>query len=211
MKNPYVSLLIGVLTGLLCWPVIAERADRNKPMNIESDLLRYDDQKQSSTFTGRVVVTKGSILMRGARMDVRQDPAGNQFGVLTAEPGQRAFFRQKREGVDEYIEGEAELIEYDSRADNVKFMRRAELRRYRGAVLNDEITGSVIVYENTTEVFTVDGNVASSSSATPSAGTRVRAMLSPRGAASSPAAAPAPGAVLPPSLRPSTSLGGERQ
>ena len=36
----------------------AEKADRNKPMNIEADALRYDDLKQTSVFTGRVVLTK---------------------------------------------------------------------------------------------------------------------------------------------------------
>ena len=62
---------------LLMAPAWAERADRDKPMNIEADALRYEDQKQLSTFTGKVVVTKGSIVMRGARLEVRQDAAGH--------------------------------------------------------------------------------------------------------------------------------------
>ena len=113
----------------------AERADRNKPMNVEADALRYDDLNQTSVFTGRVVITKGSIVIRGARIEVRQDAEGYQHGVVTAEPGKLAFYRQKREGVDEFIEGEAEVIEYDGRAARVKFIRRDELRRYLGATL----------------------------------------------------------------------------
>lgn len=205
MKTPYATLL--ALSLVLCGlPAAAERADRDKPMNIESDQLRYDDQKQTSTFTGRVVVTKGTIVMRGARLDVRQDAEGRQFGQLTAEAGQRAFFRQKRDAPDEYIEGEGEVIDYDGRADSVRFTRRAELRRYRGSQLNDEITGNVIVYNNSTEVFTVDGTPRSpGTSGAAAPGGRVRAMLAPRSAASAPAAPQ--GA---PNLRPSTSLGGER-
>jgi lipopolysaccharide export system protein LptA len=84
----------------------AEKADRDKPMNIEADALRYDDAKKISVFTGRVVLTKGSIQIRGERVEVRQDAQGFQYGVVTAEPGKRAFFRQKREGLDQYIEGE---------------------------------------------------------------------------------------------------------
>ena len=107
------------------WPGQAEKADRDKPMNVEADALRYDDLKQTSVFTGNVVVlTKGTIVIRGARIDVRQDPEGYQYGVVTAEPGKLAFFRQKREGVDECIEGEAEVIEYDGKADHVKFIRQ---------------------------------------------------------------------------------------
>lgn len=173
----------------------ADRADRDKPMNIEADALRYDDVQQTSVFTGRVLLTKGTIVIRGARVDVRQDPAGHQFGRVTAEPGKLAFFRQKREGLDEFIEGEGELIEYDSQADTVKFIKNAQLRRYRGATLSDNFTGSVIVYNNTTEVFTVDG--AAASSGVGSAGTpgRVRAMLSPRPADAASAPVPAPSAA----------------
>ena len=102
-------------------------------MNVEADALRHDEQKQTSVFTGRVIVTKGSILIRGARIEVRQDAQGNQYGLVSADPGKLAFYRQKREGVDEYIEGEAETIEYDGRADTVKFIKQAQMRRYRGA------------------------------------------------------------------------------
>jgi lipopolysaccharide export system protein LptA len=190
---------------VLAFPAQAERADRDKPMNIESDSLRYDDLRQTSVFTGNVVVTKGTIVIRGARMDVRQDPEGFQYGIVTAEPGKRAFYRQKREGLDEWIEGEGEVIDYDGKADRVKFIRRAEMRRYRGATLSDEMVGSLITYDNTTDVFTVDGGPAS---ATP--GGRVRAVLAPRDAASAPAAGSGPRPATPPAqLRPSQTLGGD--
>ena len=203
-------LLITALT--LCGGVVhAEKADRNKPMNVEADALRYDDAKQTSVFTVRVVLTKGTILIRGARVEVRQDAEGYQYGVVTAGPAKLAFFRQKREALDEFIEGEGETIVYDSRADTVKFVTKAQLRRFRGASLNDEMTGAVIVFNNTTEVFTIDGSVAQGSLGAPAG--RVRAMLTPApeagtssGAASA-ATQQAPGAAL----RATTTLGGEKK
>ena len=63
----------------------AERADRDKPMNIEADALRHDELKQTSVFTGNVVMTKGSIVLRGAQLDVRQDGEGYQHGVVKAQ------------------------------------------------------------------------------------------------------------------------------
>jgi len=151
-------------------------------------------------------------VLRGARLDVRQDAEGYQYGVVTAEPGKRAFFRQKRDTVagtpDEFIEGESETIEYDGKADNVRFITRAEMRRYRESVVTDELSGAVIVYNNLTDVFTVDGQKKSGTSAAgdaPSAGGRVRAVLSPKEPAG--AAAPAP-AASGPALRPSNALGG---
>lgn len=213
MNTPFLPLLLA-LAALMAAPAVhAEKADRNKPMNVEADALRHDDLSQTSVFTGQVVATKGTIVIRGARLQVRQDPEGYQYGVVTAEPGKRAFWRQKREGVDEYIEGEGTTIEYDGKADRVKFIGRAELRRYRGAVLADETQGSLITYENTTDVFTVDGATGGRQPSA-SAGGRVRAVLSPRDPAStststSAPAAPASRPVAP--LRPSTSLGGERK
>lgn len=194
----------------------AEQADRSKPMNIEADNMRYDDLKQTSVFTGNVVVNKGTIQIRGTRIDVRQDPEGYQYGVVTAEPGKLAYFKQKRNsGTDEWIEGEGEVIEYDSRADNVKFIRRAVMRRLIGATPNDESSGPLIVYDQSNDTFTVNG-----SSLPPNAGVstqasgRVKAILTPKPAAAPaapgakpavPAATPAPGN----GLRSTTTLGGD--
>jgi lipopolysaccharide export system protein LptA len=203
-SNLHLSLLAAA--ALCAGLANAEKADRNKPINVEADALRYDDLKQTSVFSGRVVLTKGTIVIRGARIDVRQDPDGYQFGLVTAEPGKLAFFRQKREGLDEYIEGESELIEYDGRADAVKFMQNAQMRRYRGATLSDEFTGGVIQYNNTTDMFSIDGAVAKASAP---AG-RVKAILSPK--AEAPATTPAPVAVSTnPALRSTTTLGGEKK
>jgi lipopolysaccharide export system protein LptA len=210
MKFP---LLPVVLASCLLLPLAAraEKADRDKPMNVEADALRYDDLRQVSVFTGRVVLTKGTILIRGARLEVRQDPEGYQYGVVTAAPGTRAFYRQKREGVDEWIEGEGNTIDYDGKADRVKFIGNAEMRRLRGTQIADEMTGSVITYENTTDVFTVDGGPAS-----PRPGGRVRAVIAPREGASVPApAGSAPRAAVrnpqvpPAELKPSPALSGE--
>jgi lipopolysaccharide export system protein LptA len=203
MKTTFASLALAL--AFAAAPALAEKADRNKPMNVEADALRYDDLQQTSVFTGKVVVTKGTIVIRGARMTVKQDPEGYQFGTVTAEPGKLAFFRQKRDGVDEYIEGEAETIEYDGRADRVKFIGRAEMKRLRGSVINDETSGSVITYDNANDQFSVDGGVAAATPANP--GGRVRATLAPRGGASAPAAAtPAAAPASAARLRPSTTM-----
>ncbi len=175
-------------------------------MNAEANALRYDDLKQTSVFTGNVVITKGTTIVRGERVDVMQDPEGYQQAVSIAAPGKLAFYRKKRDGVDEYIEGEGERIEYDSRADLVKFIKRAVVRRYNGATLVDETTGSLIVYDNNTDVFTVDGGEQNRTASNPTG--RVRAMLSPRATASAPVAPPPAGPA--PVLRPSTTLGNEK-
>ena len=125
-------------------------------------------------------------MLRGAQLEVRQDPDGFQYGTVTAAAGKRAFFRQKRDSAPgaphEYVEGEGEVIEYDGKADIVKFIRRGELRRYRDTALTDQVNGALIVYNNITDVFTVDG-VKNTPQPSGQAGTpagRVRMTLTPK-------------------------------
>jgi len=202
MKTPFPCVLAIAGIALSAASAMAEKADRNKPMNIEADALRYDDLNQLSVFTGRVLLTKGTIQIRGNQVEVRQDPEGYQFGKVTGSADKQAFFRQKREGLDEFIEGEGDMLEYDGKLDTVKFTKKAQLRRYRGATLADEITGGVIVYENLTDMFSVDGSASKGVAGAPAG--RVRAMLTPKadGAAGAPltSAQPAPALRAAPAL-----------
>jgi lipopolysaccharide export system protein LptA len=197
MRSLFPRLLLCAWCAVVAGTAGAEKADSRKPMNIEADALRYDDLKQVSVFSGNVVLTRGSIIIKGARIEVRQDPQGYQFGVVTAEPGQRAYFRQKRDEGGEYIEGESETIEYDGRADLFKLITNAELRRLRGTQVADVVTGNLIQYNSLTDVFTVDGSPQKD-------GGRVRATLTPRSDAGQPAGAPLP-------LKADEALGGGRK
>jgi lipopolysaccharide export system protein LptA len=199
------SLFIVLSLGLCSSGAWAEKADKNKPLNAEADALRYDDLKQTSVFTGNVVITKGSIIIRGAQVDVRQDAEGYQFGTATEKGGKRAFFRQKRDVPDEWIEGEAESILYDGKADTVTFSKNAVLRRYKGSTVNDETTGSQITYDNVTDVFNVTGGAANATPANPTG--RIRTMITPKDAASAARSVVAP----PAALKPSATIGGERK
>ena len=110
-------------------PARAEKADRDKPVNLEADRVTVDDAKQLAIFEGNVVLTQGTLQIRGDRMEVRQDKEGFRHGTTW---GNLAYFRQKRDGVDEYIEGWAERIEYDGRAEKMQMFNRAMMKRGRG-------------------------------------------------------------------------------
>jgi lipopolysaccharide export system protein LptA len=189
-------------------PAAAEKADRAKPMNAEADALRYDDVRQQSIFTGNVIITKGTMTIRADRVEVRQDREGYQFGTASSTGGKRAYFRQKREGSkdggEEWIEGEAEVLSYDGKADAVTFTRNAVMRRLRGNTMVDETRGAVITYDNTTDVFSVAGGTTASGSPG-----RVTAVIGPR---SDSPANPAASAPTPSTgSRTTQTIGGERR
>jgi lipopolysaccharide export system protein LptA len=159
----------------------ADRSDRFQPLNFAADSARVDDNRGLNILSGNVEITKGSIVLRSARVEVRQQNDGTQSAVATGGQNGRAYFRQRREGLDEVMEGEAERVEYDGKNDVVRFNGRAVMRRLDGARVADEVVGPVIIYDNKTEVFQVVGNAASGSGgAASSPGGRVRGVIAPR-------------------------------
>ncbi|MEA3124938.1 MAG: lipopolysaccharide export system protein LptA, partial [Caballeronia sp.] len=133
----------------------AERADNDKPLNIEADNMTYDDLKQVNIFTGHVVATKGTIIIKADRVDVTQDPQGYQYATGTSAGGNLSYFRQKRDGLDEYIEGNAVRIDYDGKQDLTTLTTRAVVRRLAGLTkIQDEVHGSVITYDGQKDFYT---------------------------------------------------------
>ncbi|HET9823005.1 MAG TPA: lipopolysaccharide transport periplasmic protein LptA [Burkholderiaceae bacterium] len=168
-------LLLGALVASA--PSWAERADRSKPLTIEADQPSSVDLiRQVVVFNGNVVVAQGTMAIRAERVEVRERPDGHRSASALGSAGKPATFRQKRDGVDEFIEGRADRIEYDSRGDVVRFVGTAQVRRLRGSTPADEISGELITYDNGSETFSVQGAAAGASAP---AG-RVRVVITPK-------------------------------
>jgi lipopolysaccharide export system protein LptA len=194
------------LTGV---PVRAEKADRFKPLKTESDLPgRIDLLNQVVNLNGNVVVTKGTIVIRAARIEVRESPDGYHTAIAYGSPTQHATFRQKRDEPNEWIEGDAERLEYDGKSDIVRFVNNASWERLRGAEKTDEINGNLITYDSATEVVNVVGGAPATAS---NPGGRVRAILTPKegtaAALEAAAAASAAATPTPTPLKSTPSLG----
>jgi len=147
--------------------------------------MRVDDAQKTSVFEGKVVMTQGTLTIRADKVTVRQDQEGYQYGSASGNP---ASFRQKRDGANEYIEGEAERIEFNGKLDKVEMFNRARLKREPA----DEVRGNYISYDSRTEYFTVTGGAGPAASGGPEA--RVHAVIQPRKAGEDAEKTPAPGA-----------------
>jgi len=186
--------LLCCLVAALAAPAAAEKADRDKPVNLEADRVTIDDARQTAMFEGNVVLTQGTLQIRGDRMEVRQDKEGFQYGTTWGGP---AHFRQKREGYDEYIEGWAERIEYDGRAESMQMFNRAQLKRGQ-----DEVRGNYISYDAKSEFFQVTGGAKDA--APNSSEGRVRAVIQPKSKEKPPAGPPV-------SLKPAEGIAAPRE
>jgi lipopolysaccharide export system protein LptA len=187
-------MLACCLLAALAAPAAAEKADRDKPVNLEADKVTIDDSKQIALFEGNVVLKQGTLQIRGERMQVNQDKDGFRHGTTWGSP---AYFRQKREGFDEYIEGWAERIEYDGRAESMQMFNRAQLKRGQ-----DEVRGNYISYDAKSEFFQVTGGGTGAGPNGPDS--RVRAVIQPK-SKDKPAASPPVG------LKPTESITAPRE
>lgn len=179
------SINLAWLAGLLCLclahPSFAEKADRDKPIDLEADTVVVEDAKKTSTYQGNVILTQGTLIIRADKLVVKEDAQGFQSGTAYGNP---ANFRQKREGYNEYIEGFANRVEYDSKQDKVQLFTSARMKRNE-----DEVRGNYISYDAKTELFQVIGGAK-----TDPGGGRVHATIQPK---VKPSAAVPPGPLKP--------------
>ena len=170
VKRRVCTALIVLGAAAFSCSAYAERADKEKPTNIVFNQAAIDDLKQTQTFTGDVVLTKGTVVIRADQLSVRRDPENYNFGAaVMTQPGKLAYYKQKREASDEDIEGEAERIEYNEKTDIVTLSGRAVVRRVNGTKVIDEARGNIIEYNNLSEYYTVVGGDGSGKNRGPNA------------------------------------------
>jgi lipopolysaccharide export system protein LptA len=184
MRTHYLSksfhfLLLALLLSMANSVVQAEKADFDKPTNVEATQMSYDEKKQINIFNGNVVLTRGTLVMHGEKLIVKQDAAGNQHATLYASAGSTARFRQKRDGgKDLWIEGYAsDRIEYDSKTEIAKLFKQAKVKMLDSGRPTDEVEGDYISYDSRAEFYTVTNSTSGESKAN---GGRVKAVIQPR-------------------------------
>lgn len=169
------------LAGLSLFPsmVWAEKTDREKPINVEADKVSLDDKQKIGVFEGNVVLTQGTLRITAAKITIKEDKQGNQSATAVGKP---STFKQKRDGVDEYVEGFAERLEYDGKTEKLEMFTNAVLKRNQ-----DEVRGNYISYDTPTEFYQVLGGGPAGATTT-GTNPRVRVTIQPK---------PKPGATTP--------------
>jgi len=173
-------IVIPLILAMLSQPVLAERADRDKPLQLEASRISIDDAKKIQILEGDVIVIKGTMMLRADRVVITEDQYGFQKGVAFGGKDGLARIRQKREGKDEYSEGEAERIEYNTNSEVAEFFHRAWVRSGE-----DQVKGDYIWYDGISEKYLVTAGQNRDPKASPA---RVRAIIQPKNKANQPAA-----------------------
>lgn len=191
--NLLSKLPVALVCLLLAHTANAELADRTKPVNLEADSVTVDDIHKTSVYVGNVVLMQGTMLLRADRIEVSENGEGFNKAVAYGNP---VYFRQKRDKVDEYVEGYASRIDMDSKANMVYLTGNARLKKGE-----DELRGHTMTYNTTSEVFEAQNDPTQAAKNPNAAPSRVRAVIRPKGKTETPAATQSPL-----SLQPASSL-----
>ena len=185
---------IALILAIVSLPVLAERADRDKPLQLEANRMSIDDAKKIQILEGDVVVIKGTMVLRADRVVITEDQYGFQKGIAFGGKDGLARIRQKREGVDEYTDGEAERIEYNTNTEVAELFHRAWVKSGE-----DQVKGDYIWYDAISEKYLVTAGKSSDPKGQPA---RVRAIIQPK--SKTPAAEDSKGTPL--SLKPAAEV-----
>ena len=162
------SICLSIGLAMLTIPVYAEKADKDKPIALSSDKAQFDDVKQIYYLERNVLLIKGSLIIKGEKAEVKIDPEGYQFVTIFAKPGELASLRQKRDtGFNDFIEGFAELIEYDGKTDVAILQKQARMNQISGTRVTDQLNGDKIHYDGNTEKYNVASKVSVKSTLSP--------------------------------------------
>ena len=167
--QPHGRHVLLALCVVMLWATGAQaaREDRQAPVDIEADRVSIDDRNKVHVFEGHVKLTQGSLMIQSDKLVVIQNASGFQAGTATGGRNGLASFRQRREGSEQYVEGEAERIEYDAASERTRLYNRA-----RVSSGGDVVQGQFIEYDAISERYRVLG--------TPSQDGRVRATIQPK-------------------------------
>lgn len=146
----------------------AEKADQEKPTQIEANRMSADDVRHMNIFEGNVVLTKGTLTVHADRIVVRQDAEGYQFSTAIGSPVRFKQRQDPKEGEKEgrWLDGEALRIEIDDRNQKIELFDKARVNRG-----GDEVAGNYIFVDQRSDFFSVTSGKA---------GGRVRAVIQPK-------------------------------
>ena len=151
---------------LACGRAFALQSDSSQPIQIEADQGTLDQKKQTTTFSGNVIMKQGSLYINAGSVTVSKDKNGQQNMSAKGSP---VKFGQKLDK-DGNVDGQANQVDYSSATGVVTLNGNAKITRG-----GDMAVGNRITYNMRTEVYTVSG----SKTATSKTGRRVTVIIQP--------------------------------
>jgi lipopolysaccharide export system protein LptA len=145
------------LLACCCVAARAEHADRTKEIAVQATDARADHHAQTADFSGDVIVTQGTLEIHADRVQMRAGPNGERLGFAYGKAGTPVRFRQRGDRPDEWSEGQAERVEYDSVANEMRLIGAATLRNLSGATVTQSVAADTLTWDTAHDTVSSTG------------------------------------------------------
>jgi lipopolysaccharide export system protein LptA len=152
-------------------PALAEKADSAKPIRYSANNLDGNETEQTVLLSGKVEIQQGTIVLRADRVVLKQQPDGTYNVSATGKP---VTFRQKMDNSDEYVDAQAQRVEYLGSKELVELYDQGWIRRGK-----DELRGNFLTYNSGNGAFAGRGSWPPAGAA-PAGDGRVTGVIQPR-------------------------------
>lgn len=145
-KFIFICALVGLASSV--WSL---KSDDDQPIQITANSATADQKNKTTQFTGKVVVTRGSILVKANTATASEDPSG--YKVITLSGSPVTFEQMNDDG--EKTEGQCNNFEYNTKTSMAILSGRARVKKGDNLVMGDKLT-----YNTQTQIYSATSNNA---------------------------------------------------
>lgn len=140
LRQSRSNILIVCLLSVASATTHALESDREQPIYVAADTASIDEKSGITVYTGDVDISQGTMILRGARVELRRDAEGNVDQIIST--GAPAYFEQQPS------EDQAVTV---ATGDKLDYMVGEQLLQILGSAkvvqAGDEFTGARINYD----------------------------------------------------------------
>ena len=167
-------LVLTILLFLLPLNLMALKNDSQQPINLEADSADIDDLKGISIYSGNVVLTQGSMVIKSNKLTIYHDKNRDlEKAVANGSDVILATFKQRLEGKNAYFKARAKTMVYYLKEDKIHLLKKALVEQ-----AGDTFSGDRIVYDTKKE--TVAASSKKTKGKKSNNGNRVRVTIQPK-------------------------------
>ncbi|MBR7780884.1 lipopolysaccharide transport periplasmic protein LptA [Undibacterium luofuense] len=149
----WLRCLLPVSMMLLTLSSHAEKGDKYKEIVATAGNSRADLKKNVLHLTQGVEISQGSLVIKANNAVMSELSDGSTQYLLNGVSGTKMQFRQKMDGGNRWIEGEAEKATFNSTSGMVILTGDARVRNLDSGKVTQEQNGEYLSYDTVNEVF----------------------------------------------------------
>lgn len=118
--------------------------DREKPVQVQSQRMQWNNQQQQATYTGQVEIVQGELLIKAEHLQLRRGEDGALERATASSPGTLAYMRDLPRADEPEVEAWAETIDYRPAEERIVLTGNARLIQGQDSFRGHRLTYNLI-------------------------------------------------------------------